>query len=374
MIKRNIQSTIERWLFRGKIIILYGARQVGKTTIAKAILDKYEQPDGYYNCEIQSIKNALTQEEPGLLKKYLADKKIVVFDEAQNIFNIGSTLKLLADTYPELQIIATGSSSFDLANKTSEPLTGRALQFTLYPFSYAELNGLYSSFERKSQLENLLKYGLYPEIVQAPEPDARILLDDLSSKYLYKDVLEFENLKRPNVIFKLLQLLALQIGSEVSLDELASTLQINRRTVERYIDLLEKAFVIFRLYPFSRNLRKEIRKKYKVYFYDIGIRNSIVQQYQDVESRNDKGGLWENFLICERLKYLQQLQINPNYYFWRTHQGQEIDYLEEYNGQLTGYEIKWKIKHKKVPKSFTETYDNSTVQFIDKQNFESFIL
>ena len=374
MIKRTIQSTIERWLFREKIIILYGARQVGKTTLAKAILDKYEQSNGYYNCEIQSVKNALTQEEPGLLKKYIGDKKIVVFDEAQNIFNIGSTLKLLADTYPELQIIATGSSSFDLANQTAEPLTGRALQFTLYPFSYAELGDLYTPFERQAQLENLLKYGLYPEIVQAPEMDARILLDDLSSKYLYKDVLEFENLKRPDVIFKLLQLLALQIGSEVSLDELASTLQINRRTVERYIDLLEKAFVIFRLYPFSRNLRKEIRKKYKVYFYDIGIRNSIVQQYQDIESRNDKGGLWENFLICERLKHLQQLQINPNYYFWRTHQGQEIDYLEDYNAQLNGYEIKWKIKRQKPPKLFTDTYENSKVHFLDKQNFESFIL
>ena len=374
MIKRTIQSTIERWLFREKIIILYGARQVGKTTLAKAILDKYEQSNGYYNCEIQSVKNALTQEEPGLLKKYIGDKKIVVFDEAQNIFNIGSTLKLLADTYPELQIIATGSSSFDLANQTAEPLTGRALQFTLYPFSYAELGDLYTPFERQAQLENLLKYGLYPEIVQAPEMDARILLDDLSSKYLYKDVLEFENLKRPDVIFKLLQLLALQIGSEVSLDELAGTLQINRRTVERYIDLLEKAFVIFRLYPFSRNLRKEIRKKYKVYFYDIGIRNSIVQQYQDIESRNDKGGLWENFLICERLKHLQQLQINPNYYFWRTHQGQEIDYLEDYNAQLNGYEIKWKIKRQKPPKLFTDTYENSKVHFLDKQNFESFIL
>jgi len=374
MIKRTIQPTIEKWLFRGKIIILYGARQVGKTTLVKAMLDKYKQPDGYYNCEIQSVKNALTQEEPGLLKKYIGDKKIVVFDEAQNIVNIGSILKLLADTYPELQIIATGSSSFDLANRAAEPLTGRALQFTLYPFSYAELGDLYAPLERKTQLDNLLKYGFYPEIVQAPEMDARILLDDLSSKYLYKDVLEFENLKRSDVIFKLLQLLALQIGSEVSLDELGSTLQVNRRTVERYINIMEKAFILFKLHPFRRNLATEIRKKYKVYFYDVGIRNSIVQQYQDVELRNDKGGLWENFLICERLKHLQQLQINPNYYFWRTHQGQEIDYLEDYNGELNGYEIKWKIKRKKAPKLFLDTYDNSSVHFLDTQNFESFIL
>lgn len=374
MIKRSIQPTIERWLFRGKIIILYGARQVGKTTLVKALLDKYKQPDAYYNCEIQSVRNALSEEEPGLLKKYLGNKKVVVFDEAQNVPDIGTTLKLLADTYPELQIIATGSSSFDLANKTAESLTGRALQFILYPFSYSELEGLYQPFERRAQLENLLKYGLYPEIVQATETDARILLDDLSSRYLYKDVLEFENVKRSDVIFKLLQLLALQIGSEVSLDELANTLQINRRTVERYIDLLEKARIIFRLYPFSRNLEKEIRKKYKVYFYDVGIRNSIVQQYQDIELRNDKGGLWENFLICERLKFLQKQQINPNYYFWRTHDKQEIDYLEEYNGALTAYEMKWKIKRKKFPKSFIENYKNSTIQFIDTTNFESFII
>lgn len=373
MIKRSIQPIVERWLFRKKIIILYGARQVGKTTLVKALLSKYRQEEGYYNCEIQSVRSALEQEEPSLLKKYLGDKKIVVFDEAQNVTNIGRVLKILIDSYPELQIIATGSSSFDLANQTSEPLTGRALQFVLYPLSYLELNDLYNPFERKAQLGNLLKYGMYPEIVRASEADARVLLDDLSSKYLYKDVLAFENLKRADIIFKLLQLLALQIGNEVSINELSSALQTNRRTVERYIELLEKAFVIFKLRSFSRNLRKEISKRYKIYFYDVGVRNSIVQQYQDIELRNDKGSLWENFLISERLKFLQTNQINPNYYFWRTHDQQEIDYLEEYNGQLTAYEIKWKTGKKKFPKAFTENYPNSKVQFVDQNNFETFI-
>jgi len=307
------------------------------------------------------------------LKKYLGDKKIVVFDEAQNIPNIGRVLKLLADTYPKLQVIATGSSSFDLANQTAEPLTGRALQFILYPLSYLELEDLFNPFERKAQLDNLLKYGMYPEIVLASEENARVLLDDLSSRYLYKDVLEFENLKRADVIFKLLQLLALQIGSEVSFNELSNALQTNRRTVERYINLLEKAFVIFRVRSFSRNLRKEIRKANKIFFYDVGIRNSIVQQYQDMTLRSDKGSLWENFLICERLKFLQTHQMNPNYYFWRTHDKQEIDYLEEYNGQLTAYEMKWKTGKKKIPKAFIESYPNSQIQFIDRENFEGFV-
>ncbi len=373
MINRSIQPIIEKWLFKGKIIILYGARQVGKTTLVKALLTKYKQKDGYYNCEIQSVRTALAQEEPTLLKKYLGDKKIVVFDEAQNIPNIGRVLKLLADTYPKLQVIATGSSSFDLANQTAEPLTGRALQFILYPLSYLELEDLFNPFERKAQLDNLLKYGMYPEIVLANEENARVLLDDLSSRYLYKDVLEFENLKRADVIFKLLQLLALQIGSEVSFNELSNALQTNRRTVERYINLLEKAFVIFRVRSFSRNLRKEIRKANKIFFYDVGIRNSIVQQYQDMTLRSDKGSLWENFLICERLKFLQTHQMNPNYYFWRTHDKQEIDYLEEYNGQLTAYEMKWKTGKKKIPKAFIESYPNSQIQFIDRENFEGFV-
>jgi uncharacterized protein len=373
MIQRSIKPRIESWLFRGKVIILYGARQVGKTTLAKEILAAFGEEGGYYNCEVQSIKSALAKEEPALLMKFIGDKRIVIFDEAQHIPNIGRILKLLADTYPSLQVIATGSSSFSLANQTSEALTGRAIQFVLYPFSYAELSGLYDPFQRLAQLDNYLVYGLYPDIVQASEEDGRVLLDELSSRYLYQDVLEFENLKRSDIIFRLLQLLALQIGSEVSLNELANTLQTNRRTIERYIDLLEQAFVIFRLRSFSRNLRKEISKGFKVYFYDLGVRNSIVQQYQPIESRADKGAIWENFLITERMKHLQQLQIRPNLYFWRTHQKEEIDFVEEYNGQLTGYEFKWKAQKNRTPASFLESYPGSVLRIIDRENFEDFV-
>lgn len=373
IIQRSIQSSLNRWLFRGKVIIIYGARQVGKTTLVKNLLATYGDEGAYYNCEVQSIRQALSVEEPIRLKKYVGEKKIIVFDEAQYIQNIGRVLKLLNDHYPDIQIIATGSSSFELANQTNEPLTGRAIQFTLYPLSYAELNQLYTPWERRGQLENLLIYGMYPEIVQSSERDAQILLDELSNRYLYKDVLEFENLKRADIIHRLLQLLALQIGNEVKLNELANTLQTNRRTIERYIDLLEKAFVIFRLRSFSRNLRKEISKSYKIYFYDTGIRNSIVQQYQGLELRSDKGRLWENFLLSERLKNLQSQEINPNRYFWRTHDQQEIDYLEEYGGQLIGFEIKWKRSRNKVPRIFLDTYSNSSVQIIDQENFEEFV-
>ncbi|HFA48559.1 MAG TPA: ATP-binding protein [Bacteroidetes bacterium] len=372
-IQRHIQPKIEKWLFRGKVIIIYGARQVGKTTLAKLLLEKFGQTDGYFNCETPSVSAALENREPALLRRFIGNKKIVVFDEAQYVPNIGLTLKIFADTFPSLQIIATGSSSFELANRTSEPLTGRSLQFTLLPFSLAELEQWYNIFEIKSQLGHFLSYGLYPEIVKAPIEEARVLLEDLSGKYLYKDILAFENLKRSDVLYKLLKLLALQIGHEVSYHELASSLKINSRTVERYIDLLEKAFVVFRLTPLSRNLRKEISKKNKIYFYDVGIRNAIVGQYQAPELRTDKGSLWENFFIVERLKYLQNNQLKPKRYFWRTHNQQELDYIEESNDTLHAFEIKWKPGRYRVPPSFAKAYPNNKTEFVNTENFTSFL-
>ncbi len=373
IVKRSLQPIIEKWLFRGKTIIIYGPRQVGKTTLAKTLLANNQQVDGYYNCEIQSVRSAFETPEPTMLKRFIGEKKIIVLDEAQNVPGIGSILKLLNDTFPELQVIATGSSSFELANKSSEPLTGRSLQFTLLPLSYHELGGLYNPLERRAQLEHFLKFGLYPEIVMASEAEAGILLDDLSSKYLYKDILAFENLRHSTVLHKLLQLLALQIGSEVSYNELAVSLQVNVRTVERYIDLLEKAFVVFRLPPFSRNLRKEISKKNKVFFYDIGIRNSIVRQYQPIELRLDKGAIWENFFVVERLKYLQSQQLRPSLYFWRTHDQQELDLLEDMDGMLTAFEVKWSQGKQKKPGSFEDAYPNSTINFVNTSNFEAYI-
>jgi len=372
-IQRQLQSQIERWLFKSKIIILYGARQVGKTTLSKAILAPHGSDGGYFNCEVQSVQASLAQREPLALKRFLGDKKIVVLDEAQQVPGIGEVLKLLADTFPELQIIATGSSSFELANRSAEPLTGRALTFELFPFSYAELSQTFSPAERRAHLDFWLRYGLYPDVAFAPEEDARTLLDNLSSRYLYKDVLEFENLKRADILVRLLQMLALQVGQLVSYHELANALKISSATVERYIDLLEKSFVVFRLPPFSRNLRNEIGKKNKIFFYDVGIRNSIIQQYQPVDLRADKGGLWENFLVAERLKHLQSQGLRPNRYFWRTLQQVEIDYLEEHDGQLSTYEFKWQGKAPKMPLAFANGYPGSTFEVVDRDNFEGFV-
>ncbi len=372
-IKRQLQPQLERWLFRGKVLVIYGARQVGKTTLSKALLAQFGDDGAYFNCEVQSTLQALSSKEPLSLKRFIGSKKIIVLDEAQNVPDIGLVLKLLIDSFPELQIIATGSSSFELANRSSEPLTGRALQFELFPLSYSEMGQAMNSTERRAQLDFFLRYGLYPDIAFAAEDEARLLLDNLSSKYLYRDVLEFENLKNPELLLKLLQLLALQIGNLVSVHELANTLRISSATVERYINLLEKSFVIFRLAPLSRNLRSEIGKKNKIFFYDVGIRNSLIQQYQPIELRTDKGGLWENFLIAERLKLLQAQGLRPNRYFWRTHDQAEVDYVEENDGILMGYEFKWAENKGKTPATFLKAYPNSDFKVMHTGNFEEFL-
>ncbi len=370
--QRLLQATLEKWLFRKKVILIYGARQVGKTTLAKSILKEYGDLRGYYNCELPSIAQLLS-EEPSMLRQEFGEQKLIVLDEAQFVPDIGRKLKIISDELPELQVIATGSSSFDLAQRTSEPLTGRALTFLLYPISFSEMLQEHRPVELKAKLDTLLRFGSYPELVNASAEEARILLDDLSARYLYKDVLMFENLRRADSLHKLLQLLAHQIGSEVSTHELAKALKINERTVSRYIDLLEKAFVIFGLSSLSRNLRKEIAKKKKIYFYDVGIRNSIIQQYQPMDIRNDRGALWENFLIVERLKLLSSRQLNPKQYFWRTHDQQEVDYLEESDGHLTAYEFKWQTKKNKIPTAFAKAYPDASFQWIDQSNFTGFV-
>lgn len=370
---RSIKAQMETWLYRGKVLILYGARQVGKTTLSKSFLEPLGDQGLYLNCEIRSVQSALSVHEPAVLRRFIGNKKLVVLDEAQYVPGIGEILKLLIDTFPDMQIIATGSSSFQLANRSSEALTGRALTFELFPFSYAELAQTFAPHEQKAQLDFWLRFGFYPDIAFSSEADARVLLDNLSSRYLYQDVLEFENLKRAEVLVQLLQLLALQIGQLVSYHELANTLKISSQTVERYIELLEKAFVIFRLPPFSRNLRSEIGKKNKIFFYDIGIRNSIIQQYQPMDLRSDKGALWENFLVVERLKYLQRETWRPNRYFWRTHQDAEIDYLEERNGRLSAFEFKWQEKPARLPAAFAKAYPESDFTVVHRDNFEDFI-
>ena len=372
MIKRLLQKNIEKNLFKGNIIIVYGSRQVGKTTLVRQIMEDSHKKSKYLNCEILSVKDELKEAEPEKLKYFLGDAELIVLDEAQSIENIGLILKVLVDTYPELQIIATGSSSFDLANKVNEPLTGRAIEFKLYPLSVEELKGDKDLFDVESKIEKLLTLGSYPEVFTLNKEEAVQKIEQISSNYLFKDILNYEGLKKPKVLINLLKMLALQIGNEVSYNELSKNLGVNTRTVEKYIDLLEKCFVVFRLNAFSKNLRKEISKSFKVYFYDLGIRNSLIRNYNPLEIRNDAGALWENFCIIERIKRNSYYNIYANYYFWRTYTQKEIDFIEEREGKLFAYEIKWNKKAKSIPKEFLEEYKNSSFEVINRNNYFKF--
>lgn len=373
-IPRNLQSQVESWLFQKKIITIFGARQVGKTTLSKAILARHGNSKDYFNCDIPSIVSRFENPEPVLLKRLIGDAGIIVIDEAQKVNNIGLTLKILHDELPEVQIIATGSSSFTLRNSVSEPLTGRGIEFLLLPFSLEELKTLYRPHELDALLPFFMRFGLYPDVVQKDEESARILIDNLSSKYLYRDILEFEQLKKPELLFNLLQLLAFQIGHEVSRNELANTLGTSRETIERYLDLLEKSFVIFRLKPLARNQRNEITRKEKIYFYDIGVRNALISSFHPIDLRQDTGQVFENFMIAERLKYLSYHGLIRNTWFWRTHDQKEIDYIEEYDGKFYAYEIKWKkgkIKQSTVG-AFNNNYPETTFSLITSENYFTF--
>jgi len=373
MIKRLLQKNIEKTLFKGNIIIVYGARQVGKTTLVKQIIENSSKKSKYLNCEILSIKDHLKYPEPEKLKFFLGDAELIVLDEAQSIENIGLILKVLVDTYPEMQIIATGSSSFDLANKVNEPLTGRSIEFKLYPLSIQEIKESKDLFDVEAKMEKILTLGLYPEVFLLNKEDAIQKIDQISSNYLFKDVLNYEGLKKPSILVKLLKMLALQIGNEVNYNELSKSLNIDVKTVDKYIDLLEKCFIIFRLNAFSRNLRKEISKSFKIYFYDLGIRNSLIQNYNPLEIRSDVGSLWENFCIIERIKKNNYNNIHANYYFWRTYTQKEIDFIEEKEGRLSAFEIKWNKNIKSIPKEFLEEYKNSNFEIINKNNYYKFI-
>ncbi len=374
MIKRQLQKLINKYLFNKKILIIYGARQVGKTTLIKNLLKEHNSQDGYFNCELLTVKRQLEQMDPYSTKKFLGDHKIIALDEAQSISNIGLILKQLTDTFPEMQIIATGSSSFDLANKINEPLTGRALTFKLYPLSISELVQYQGKVAIKEKIDDLMIYGSYPEVYLSSMDFGTKLLENISSNYLYKDILKLSNLKKSSTLVRLLELIALQTGSEVSINELATQLGINNNTVEKYIDLLEKSFVIFRLRAFSRNPRKEISKKDKIYFYDLGIRNSILNQFNSLKLRKDVGAMWENFLITERKKRLEYTEENRNQYFWRSHTQKEVDYIEEYNNKLKAFEFKWKQNKSKVPKLFSQSYPEASFEVINQDKTFDFLI
>lgn len=370
MYDRKLYQRIVRQLYAGKVIVIYGARRTGKTTLSKEILAdqaRNGKRTAFFNAELLVNSQRFSTTDPLKLKGFLGNVDIAVIDEAQHIENIGLSLKILVDTYPEIQIIATGSSSFDLVNKIGEPLVGRARHFLLQPLSLTEVAN--NPIDMDSLVDSMMIYGGYPAVFGKYPEESKTELDETVSGYLYKDILTLEHIKHSDKLVKLLQLLAFQIGNEVSYNELAGHLGIDRATVEKYIDLLEKCFVIFCLRAFSRNSRKEISKNNKIYFYDLGIRNSLIQNFNSLHMRNDAGALWENFCIVERMKRNSFVGHLANKYFWRTYDKQEIDYIEEYDGMLHAYEFKYSSRAKiKTPKLFLETY-KSEFNVINRENW-----
>ncbi len=370
MIIRELQKTIEERLFQGKAIIVIGARQVGKSTLFRQITEAREEKVLSLNCDESEVKMLLSNANAAQLEMLIADNKIVVIDEAQRINNIGLVLKRIVDNFPDVQLLVTGSSSFELQNELNEPLTGRKYEYNLFPISTTELlktNGLISVTQ---QLEQRLIYGSYPDVINHYS-DAKELLMNITGSYLYKDILALDNIRKPQLLDKLLVALSLQIGSEVSYNELAQTVGTDNKTIEKYIDLLEKCFVIFRLSAFSRNLRTELKKSRKIYFYDNGIRNALIRNFSSLELRQDVGALWENFFISERIKYNHYARTFAKSYFWRTTDKKEIDSVEELDGKLSVLEMKCNPKRKNtaIPDIFLQSYDVEKQHTITPDNY-----
>ena len=370
MIRRQLQDVIEARMFAGKAIIVIGARQVGKSTLFNMVLEGRKESALQLNCdepEVQEMLSAMNTQE---LKLLIGQNKILVIDEAQRVENIGMTLKRIADNFPDVQLLVTGSSSFELQNKLNEPLTGRKFEYHLFPLSTGELLNAQGLLSVKQTLESRLIFGSYPDIFNHQD-DAKDLLYNLSNSYLYKDLLNLESVRRPALLGKLLTALALQVTSEVSYNELAQTVGTDNKTVEKYVDLLEKCFVIFKLNGFSRNLRTELKRAKKFYFYDNGIRNAILQNFAPLALRQDVGALWENFFISERIKANQYCGRYVNSYFWRTNQQQEIDYIEECDGQFSLFEMKWNPKraNTQFPNTFLTAYDVKEKAIVTPENW-----
>ena len=358
MIKRQLQEKIATRIFAGKAIIVIGARQVGKSTLFKMIIDKQNLPTLQLNCDEPETRDMLSNTNIAKLRLLIANNRIVVIDEAQRVENIGMTLKLITDNFPDIQLLVTGSSSFELQDKLNEPLTGRKFEYHLFPISTAEILKSEGLLKVNQTLEQRLIFGSYPDIITHAN-DAKELLTNLAGSYLYKDLLSLDSVRRPALLGKILIAIALQVCSEVSYNEIAQTVGTDNKTVEKYIDLLEKCYIIFKLGAFSRNLRTELKKSRKIYFYDNGIRNAILNNFAPLSLRQDTGALWENFIISERIKHNQYSGKYVNSYFWRTTTQQEIDYIEECDGQFSLFEMKWNPRRgsTKFPASFETAYD-----------------
>ncbi|PWS31015.1 ATP-binding protein [Pedobacter paludis] len=353
-------------LFKGKAFVIFGPRQTGKTTFVEQLLEKVNKKTLYLNGDDADVRESLTKPNATHIAQMLSDYEILFIDEAQRISDVGLFIKIIVDRFKSVQVIATGSSAFELSSKINEPLTGRKYEMLLLPFSYAELVNNTDFLTEERSLEQRLIYGSYPEVINDPinaEEHLRLLADS----YLYKDLFALEDVKKPLLFEKIVKALALQVGSEVNFSELAQLVKADQKTVEKYISLLEKAFVVFVLPAFSGNVRNEIKKNKKIYFYDTGIINAVTRNFNSLANRNDTGALFENYMIAERMKYLHQNQIEANIFFWRTTQQQEIDYIEKKGDKLLAVEFKWNEKAKdKIPVTFTQAYPNAVTNILSK--------
>jgi predicted AAA+ superfamily ATPase len=373
MIKRQLEPAILNRLYKGKAIILLGPRQTGKTTLLKEIIGRQNQQVLWLDADEPYTRTRLRDVNVADLKSFMGTSKLLVIDEAQQIKNIGSTLKLIADHIRDVQLLVSGSSALDLAEEVSEPLTGRKYDFFLYPLSFKELVDHHGRFEEHRLLEQRLIYGSYPEVVSKTD-EMKEILGLLAGSYLYKDIFKYQDLRRPEILESLLQALALQMGSQVSFHELGQMIGANSETVHKYVNLLEKTYVVFRLRSFSRNIRNELKKSQKVYFYDNGIRNALIHNFSPLKLRNDKGLLWENYLVSERMKFLHYNGVSANRYFWRNQQQQEIDYIEDRDGVLHAFEFKWSTSGKtKIPAAFSKTYPDHTFKLIVPDQMDTFL-
>ncbi len=373
MVKRLLEENILAKLNKEKAIILLGPRQVGKTTLLKALF-KNATETIWLNADEIDVQSLFANISAKRLQAIIGNKKIIIIDEAQRIPEIGLRMKLITDQMPEVQLIATGSSAFELSNKLNEPLTGRKWEFKMYPISFQEMVNHHGLLDEMRLLPHRLIYGYYPDVVNHPGNEKEIL-KQLSDSYLYKDILLIDQIKKPEALVKLLQALAFQVGSQVSYLELAQVCGLDGKTIEKYMMLLEQSYIIFRLTSFSRNLRNELKKSRKIYFYDNGIRNALIANFNQIENRADIGALWENYLVSERVKYLAYQQKWVNHWYWRTTEQQEIDYLEEENGKLTAYEFKWSPTAKvSIPNAFKQSYPLAEINIIHRENFYEFLV
>ena len=374
MIRREQSNFAKARLFKGKALLVFGPRQVGKTTFVQNLIADLNKKTLFLNGDESDVLVLFENPNASKLKNIIGDNEILVIDEAQRISNIGIVIKIIVDQIKTVQVIATGSSSFELANKLNEPLTGRKYELFLFPIAFSEMVVHGGLLEEKRALEQRLIYGNYPEIITNPI-DAKEHIKLIANSYLYKDLFLLEQIAKPILLQKIVKALALQVGSEVNHNELSRLIQIDNKTVEKYIDLLEKAFVIFKLPALSTNIRNEIKKGKKIYFYDNGIINAVTGNFNPLSQRTDIGSLWENYIISERIKHLNIQQNGANSFFWRTTQQQEIDYIEKNEEQILACEIKWNVKaKKKIPVTFSGNYTNVTSKIITPDNYEEFLL